>query len=185
MYSLGRVYAYGLGQTKIDLNKSKIWFEKAFYSGSNSAAYALGLLYCQENNPYEATKWLEQASNNNEYRDKALGILFDMYYKGLYGANKDIPKSLTYGKKLAKQGNAVMQRIVSAIYLFGEGVEKDIELGYLWAKKASNNNEPLAQRLINKIDNDKSDSMLSLLKQMAKQGDSRASMILDETGPWP
>jgi TPR repeat protein len=65
--------------------------------------------------------------------------LYVMYY------DSDKEKSLEYLKKAASLGSIYGMEQLGSDYLYGNGVEKDINQGKQWLKKAFDNGSPVAE----------------------------------------
>ena len=65
--------------------------------------------------------------------------LYSMYY------DNDKEKSLEYLKKAATLGSIYGMEQLGSDYLYGNGVEKDINQGKQWLKKAFDNGSPVAE----------------------------------------
>lgn len=124
MTTIGLYYEHGLGVTQ-DLDKARVWYEKASKSGDPGGKYRLALFY----DNYLGPEWndeilvlLEQSAGMGN--SMAPLLLGDKYYDG-DDVQQSFQKALEWYLKAGESGNPSGFILAGMMYEEGEGVEQD------------------------------------------------------------
>ena len=120
MYTLGKMYLKGVGVEQ-NATRSATWFSKASAAGISYAHYELAKM-CRDGNGLDA---------DEEYADS----LFKMATQTLQQQEKFLP-------------NPYAQYILAAIYEYGLGVNKDMDLAKQWRNRAETGVEPEEEAML-------------------------------------
>ena len=104
-------------------------------------AFGIGNQY-RDIDPKIAIFWYERAMELQVLGSLQSGIAMQLYVM-YYDSDKE--KSLEYLKKAASLGSIYGMEQLGSDYLYGNGVEKDINQGKQWLKKAFDNGSPVAE----------------------------------------
>lgn len=111
--------------------------------------------------------------------------LGDYYYEGEEGIQIDLPKSVIWYKKSAKQGNSDAQFNLGYAYNYGKGVSENYSLAHEWFKKSAEQGDSdsqyylCAMYLSNRIkDETSSTKAFYWAEKSAEQGNKKAQSIL-------
>ena len=118
---LGKCYYYGWG-TSENLRKAKEQFRIAADSYSTEAMYWLGIIYRDEGNGKEATKWLQKAGDN-DFSDGLLALGY-MYLNG-NAVKQNYQRAYDFFKKAMGQGSADAQYAIGNMYYEGLHVRQN------------------------------------------------------------
>jgi len=137
--------------TKVDLEKSRYYFEKAVELGSVDALYGLGKLYLKpefsEYDPEKAVEYLElAAAKDNAFARYQLGKLF---CQGKL-VQKNIARGLPLLEELAEAGVASAAYIAGKVYLNEEGW-KDVQKAIRCFHMAADDGNSYAEYQLGKI----------------------------------
>jgi len=145
-YSLGWLYAYGVGTAKDDA-KAVRWYRKAADQGEAEAMYSLGWAYANgqgvSKDATQAVEWYRQAADKN--KPKAMAALGAMYEQGL-GVVKDQAKAAGLYRKAADQGNSAAMFQLGVLYTTGHGVPQDDAEAVIWFRRAADDDNADALR---------------------------------------
>ncbi|WP_103068996.1 tetratricopeptide repeat protein [Aquimarina sediminis] len=124
-YMLYRGYAY-----TENLEASFLAHHASATKGNSDAMFELCVYYTQgigvEEDAQKALQWCIKAAENNNLR--ALYNLGTYYATGYENIPKDSEKAISYYTKAANLGHGKAAAQVAAMYILGDGVEKDEEL---------------------------------------------------------
>lgn len=85
-------------------------------------------------------------SDNKFVKGGALSLLGAMYFEGKYGLPQDFEKAFIYECQAKEYANGGIDYIIGWCYLYGKGVEKDIEKAkYYICKSAAEDINPAKQ----------------------------------------
>ena len=137
--------------TKVDLEKSRYYFEKAVELGSADALYGLGKLYLKpefsEYDPEKAVEYLElAAAKDNAFARYQLGKLF---CQGKL-VQKDIARGLPLLEELAEAGVTSAAYLAGKVYLKEEGW-KDVQKAIRCFHMAAEDGNSYAEYQLGKI----------------------------------
>jgi TPR repeat protein len=90
-------------------------------------------------------KALEDAKQGDPNDQFYLG---NMYCKGSFFVDQNLPEAAKWFLKAAKQGNADAQSKIGAMYIVGIGVEMNKIKGYEWSRKAAAQGHQGAQGML-------------------------------------
>lgn len=129
--------------------KRVMLLQKAADAGSLDAMYDLAICYTDEDgvgkNMPLAVKWLQKAADLGHVT--ALAALGDLYINGAEGVDQNYALSEKYFLKAADYDNLYSQAGLAVLYLLTEEYEKSL----LWARKAAQQEEPLALFTLGRI----------------------------------
>ena len=120
---LGKCYYYGWG-TSENLRKAKEHFKTAAEGDSTEAMYWLGIVYRDEGNGKEATKWLQKAADNDSC-DGLLALGY-MYLNG-NAVKQNYQRAYDFFKKAMGQGSADAQYAIGNMYYEGLHVRQNYD----------------------------------------------------------
>ena len=147
---LGYMYYYGEGG-EIDFKEAFNWFEKAAEQGKTYAQFKRAWM-CYEGEGVE--KDLQRAVDlftlvaKNEQTDKIVPAienvqaeaqcnLADIYYFGEGNIEKNLDRAFYWYKKSAEQGNEMAQFMLGKMYYYGEGVEENRTIAFMWINESA------------------------------------------------
>jgi len=99
---IGLMYQKAQG-TKKDIQKAKIWYEKAANQGDLSSMHNLGVLYLNEKKYNKAEKWLLKAAQDGKGYTPSIYNLGLIYLYG-WGVKPDYQKALNYMQQAKSLG---------------------------------------------------------------------------------
>lgn len=136
-----------------DKNEAFKWYQKSASQGFADAQFHLG--YCYKNglgvvkDDIQAYKWYEEAAKQN-HEDARSHLMF--CNAGL-SPDRDELKFFEWLTIAMMRGDAEAQFNVGLCYVFGRGVDQDLEQGYEWVKKAAKNGSTNAKVLLEEYKN--------------------------------
>ena len=123
--------------------------------GNINAQFELGNLYSNKNTPnYDIEKailWYSKAANQGSgYAQNNLGRIYSsVTKKGEFpGAKFNDELAFYWMLKAAQQNIPLSQGVVSGMYAFGVGVEKDYKKSFMWVKRAADSGYTVAQNVL-------------------------------------
>jgi len=115
-YKLGTFYEFGIS-VKPDINKAKMWYEKAVKKKNNAATNRLIYLDIKQNG-YQASlhaSWISSITNKAKNGNaNALIILGQLHQHGL-GVSKDLKKALGHLEHASSLGHTELYKEIAAI----------------------------------------------------------------------
>lgn len=152
-YHLGMMYNNGIG-TKKDIKQAFYWFRKSAELGDVLAAFKLGCYYSgQCNDSVLVDK--EKAIYYTQIAADAGYALAQQQIGAVRYEQKQYEDAINWWKLAAEQGDPLSLFYLSALYLEGKGIPKDIVLAYSYFKLSKLRSEgcvnPNAQSSLDKI----------------------------------
>lgn len=115
----------------------------------------------------EALKWClqlaESDDNDNVYGQTGMGNL----YEDGHGVPQDFKIAADWYKRAAEHGDTEAQVKLATLYLHGQGLDRDLVQGYVWAKIADSLKDPLAMELMRTLSAEMSPAQLSAAEELA------------------
>ena len=148
-YRLGKLFLLGEDVPQ-DTGEALRWLNSASDDGYEYAQYLLGKLYAEgtvvEKDVFMALLYLERAAlENNPYAAYLAGKL-----RLTDEENRDSHRAVEHFTTAAENGNSYAEYMLGKMYLYGNGVEKDIDLALSYLNlSAEHGNEYAAQLLYN------------------------------------
>ena len=148
-YRLGKLFLLGEDVPQ-DTGEALRWLNSASDDGYEYAQYLLGRLYAEgtvvEKDVFMALLYLERAAlENNPYAAYLAGKL-----RLTDEENRDSHRAVEHFTTAAENGNSYAEYMLGKMYLYGNGVEKDIDLALSYLNlSAEHGNEYAAQLLYN------------------------------------
>ena len=148
-YRLGKLFLLGEDVPQ-DTGEALRWLNSASDDGYEYAQYLLGKLYAEgtvvEKDVFMALLYLERAAlKNNPYAAYLAGKL-----RLTDAENRDTHRAVEHFTTAAENGNSYAEYMLGKMYLYGNGVEKDIDLALSYLNlSAEHGNEYAAQLLYN------------------------------------
>jgi len=148
-YRLGKLFLLGEDVPQ-DTGEALRWLNSASDDGYEYAQYLLGRLYAEgtvvEKDVFMALLYLERAAlKNNPYAAYLAGKL-----RLTDEENRDTHRAVEHFTTAAENGNSYAEYMLGKMYLYGNGVEKDIDLALSYLNlSAEHGNEYAAQLLYN------------------------------------
>lgn len=148
-YRLGKLFLLGEDVPQ-DTGEALRWLNSASDDGYEYAQYLLGKLYAEgtvvEKDVFIALLYLERAAlENNPYAAYLAGKL-----RLTDAENRDSHRAVEHFTTAAENGNSYAEYMLGKMYLYGNGVEKDINLALSYLNlSAEHENEYAAQLLYN------------------------------------
>ena len=148
-YRLGKLFLLGEDVPQ-DTGEALRWLNSASDDGYEYAQYLLGKLYAEgtvvEKDVFMALLYLERAAlENNPYAAYLAGKL-----RLTDAENRDTHRAVEHFTTAAENGNSYAEYMLGKMYLYGNGVEKDIDLALSYLNlSAEHGNEYAAQLLYN------------------------------------
>jgi len=148
-YRLGKLFLLGEDVPQ-DTGEALRWLNSASDDGYEYAQYLLGKLYAEgtvvEKDVFMALLYLERAAlKNNPYAAYLAGKL-----RLTDEENRDSHRAVEHFTTAAENGNSYAEYMLGKMYLYGNGVEKDIDLALSYLNlSAEHGNEYAAQLLYN------------------------------------
>ena len=168
--------------SKRDTVKAFEWFRKSAEQGYHPAQRRLGAFYESGTDPCirnleKAQYWyLKAVEQGNE---KALFALGRIYANGIDEITPDYFKAFEYYLMSAKKGLSVAQYRTGVAYLYGKGVEKNIEEAKKWLDLAAKQHNEMAEIILDAIDNDSSEEQSDPMEASCRE---LAFAMIDEYG---
>ena len=131
-YYIGNIYAMGKTVPR-DLQKAKLYLDKAVKNNIPEAMYQRGLIAIEEKETTKGLMLLDQSTKF--YYKPAIKQLGVIYYQG-EGIPKEIEKAVIYLKLGAEQNIQLSQYMLGLLYITGEGVIQDNHQAAKLLKKA-------------------------------------------------
>lgn len=174
---LGLCYSNGYGVTQNEQEAAR-WYQKAVNQGNDSAMMLLGMCYCTGRGVTEdfdnGIQLIRRSAalGNEEAQEmlQTLGMAADpapshqesslmdkdlAYEKGKkYYEKKDYAKALPLLAQAAEQDNSDALYLLAKSYLFGEGVEENITVGYAMMEEAAYKGNYLAKQFLKALNDD-------------------------------
>jgi uncharacterized protein len=145
-FNIGVMYAQGRGVPQDSKEAIKCW-RLAAKQGHATAQYNLGVLHAVgrgvPQDYKEAVKWYRLAAEQGHA--VAQFDLGSLYMEGI--AHHDSKEAVKWLQLAAEQGHAGAQGTLGALYSIGNGVSRDIVLGYMWLSLASENSDSEKQKI--------------------------------------
>lgn len=134
LHSLGEIY-----ERKNDISKAIEYYKMAAEKGNDMSLYRLGQFYLEgeevKANPEMGLELLHRSAD--EYANP-----YASYYLGnVYFEKKNMDLALRYWNLAADQNNDFAMWRIGHVYLWGIGVEKNVEEGLNWLHKAADKYE--------------------------------------------
>ena len=148
-YRLGKLFLLGEDVPQ-DTGEALRWLNSASDDGYEYAQYLLGRLYAEgtvvEKDVFMALLYLERAAlENNPYAAYLAGKL-----RLTDEENRDSHRAVEHFTTATENGNSYAEYMLGKMYLYGNGVEKDIDLALSYLNlSAEHGNEYAAQLLYN------------------------------------
>ena len=148
-YRLGKLFLLGEDVPQ-DTGEALRWLNSASDDGYEYAQHLLGKLYAEgtvvEKDVFMALLYLERAAlKNNPYAAYLAGKL-----RLTDAENRDTHRAVEHFTTAAEKGNSYAEYMLGKMYLYGNGVEKDIDLALSYLNlSAEHGNEYAAQLLYN------------------------------------
>ena len=162
---LGTMYTNGKGVVQDDAEAAR-WVHEAAAQGNAEAQYRLGGMYCNGKgvawDDAEAAKWFRKAAKQGHGAAQlSLGLMYQFgvgvvpnplryplrFFLWFIGMNvaQDYAKAARWYRKAAKQGDAMAQSNLGAMYTEGYGVAQDYAEAAQWYRKAAEQGNAEAQ----------------------------------------
>ena len=130
---LALMYQAGEGVPQ-DYQTAAKWHKIAADQGLADAQNCLGVLYeagkdVNEDKVEAFNLYRQAAEGGDVYGQQNLGR---MYYYGAKGIGKDYAQAAYWYNQAAEQGNLESQKRLARMYAKGKGIEKNLELAYVW-----------------------------------------------------
>ena len=147
-YTLAKEYLSG-ERIKKDIPKAMELLIMSANKGFSQAEYLYGkILYhgeLTEKDIKNALKYLERSANKGNHYAAYLAGKILLTEESL----KDIPRAIHFFEMAANQGNSYAEFQLGKMYLFGEGIPKDIEKGMEYLKSSAEHGNEFAEKLYN------------------------------------
>lgn len=131
-----------------DSEQAVYWARQAAEHGDLKALLTLGKIYYHgvdtKKDHAKALGYYEQALSVDVHNRLVLNQLGIMYYKG-EGGDVDFRKAASLCEQAANHGQAGCQYYLGLMYMNGEGVTQDIDVGISWMKKSAAQDFPVAK----------------------------------------
>ena len=131
-----------------DSEKAAYWALQAAERGDLKALLTLGKIHYQGADAgkdlAKALGYYEQALSVDIHNRLVLNQLGIMYYKG-EGGDVDFRRAASLCERAANHGQAGCQYYLALMYMNGEGVTQDIDIGISWMKKSAAQDFPVAK----------------------------------------
>jgi len=131
-----------------DSEQAVHWARQAAERGDLKALLTLGEIHYQgvveTKDLAKALGYYEQALSVDVHNRLVLNQLGIMYYKG-EGGDVDFRKAASMCERAANHGQAGCQYYLALMYMNGEGVTQDIDVGISWMKKSAAQDFPVAK----------------------------------------
>jgi len=115
-FKLGTFYEFGIS-VKPDINKAKMWYEKAVKKKNKAATNRLIYLDIKQNG-YEAplhASWLSSISSKAKNGNANALIIFGQLHQYGLGVNKDLKKALAHLERASSLGHTELYKEIAAI----------------------------------------------------------------------
>ncbi len=187
-YILGRIYFYGIGNTKIDLKKACDLMQEAAHLGDLEACHFLGARYVYGidgfvKDPIKAEKYLNIAANKG-FPDSQ--FLLGLNYVLGVQLQRNTDRGLELLHKAAEQGNRNAHSFLGEVYIAGNSfnVVQNVSNGIKHLEIAASNGCPKAQFQLSLIYwkgiiiKRNSKKAIEYLEKSAAQGNKKAIEML-------
>lgn len=138
-FRIGLAYLEGACMLPKDTKKALSYFKKAAERGHAIAQLYMmrGCMKKCDDNSDEVIYWLQKAAEQGE--PQALYNLAISYHRGDINGKVDITKSNELFRQSAEAGHIAAYSRMAAIYINGDGVEKNLKIAKFWAALDFNN----------------------------------------------
>ena len=170
-YRLGKLFLLGEDVPQ-DTGEALRWLNSASDDGYEYAQYLLGKLYAEgtvvEKDVFMALLYLERAAlENNPYAAYLAGKL-----RLTDEENRDSHRAVEHFTTAAENGNSYAEYMLGKMYLYGNGVEKDIDLALSYLNLSAEHGNPYAPQLLYNLSHSKNPSVamaaFRLLQHLAR-----------------
>ena len=170
-YRLGKLFLLGEDVPQ-DTGEALRWLNSASDDGYEYAQYLLGRLYAEgtvvEKDVFMALLYLERAAlENNPYAAYLAGKL-----RLTDEENRDSHRAVEHFTTAAENGNSYAEYMLGKMYLYGNDVEKDIDLALSYLNLSAEHGNPYAPQLLYNLSHSKNPSVamaaFRLLQHLAR-----------------
>ena len=170
-YRLGKLFLLGEDVPQVT-SEALRWLNSASDDGYEYAQYLLGRLYAEgtvvEKDVFMALLYLERAAlKNNPYAAYLAGKL-----RLTDAENRDTHRAVEHFTTAAENGNSYAEYMLGKMYLYGNGVEKDIDLALSYLNLSAEHGNPYAPQLLYNLSHSKNPSVamaaFRLLQHLAR-----------------
>lgn len=157
-YRLGKLFLLGEDVPQ-DTGEALRWLNSASDDGYEYAQYLLGRLYAEgtvvEKDVFMALLYLERAAlKNNPYAAYLAGKL-----RLTDAENRDTHRAVEHFTTAAENGNSYAEYMIGKMYLYGNGVEKDIDLALSYLNLSAEHGNSYAAQLLYNLSHSKNPSV--------------------------
>ena len=157
-YRLGKLFLLGEDVPQ-DTSEALRWLDAASDDGYEYAQYLLGKLYAEgifvEKDVFMALLYLERASEqDNSYAAYLAGKL-----RLTDVENRDTHRAVEHFTTAAENGNSYAEYMLGKMYLYGNGVEKNIGYALTYLKQSAEDGNPYASQLLYNLSHSKNPSV--------------------------
>lgn len=148
-FSMGAIFANGMGDIPQNLKESFEWYLKGAEKGEAGAMYQVATCYSTgrgaDNDLPKAFDWYLKAAELG-YPDALFTVA--LYYQNGNGTDKNYSEAFKWYKKSAERGNTSAMNNIGAMYQSGQGVAKDEQEAFKWFMKAAEKGAAFSQRVV-------------------------------------
>jgi TPR repeat protein len=142
---LGTVHECGLFKTQVSDDKAAEFYERAAEKGSSESIYRLVELYERTNRPEQAVAWCRKGVELDEMK---CVVKMGCFHLVGFGVEKNAETANVIFSRAAERQCATAMHNLGVSFEEGRGVARDLDMAFLWFKRASDLGDGDAKRAL-------------------------------------